>query len=882
VPKKMFLIDGSNHAFRVQFALPPMNASDGFPTRALYGFTTLFAKILRVNRPDYVVVAFDKGKTFRHELYPDYKGHRPDMPEDLKQQWPYFEDLVHAFGYPTAHVDGFEADDVLGTIAKQFASEDLDVYLVTGDKDFGQVVDEHIHILDLMKNKEIGVKEVTDRWGVGPDKVIDALALCGDSSDNIPGVPGIGPKRAAQYLQKYGDLEGIIEHADDIGGKTGERITENADQARLSRTLATIRLDVPVKEHLEAFEPHGLQTEHLRELFDRWEFGKVGRRLLGDRAEVDTSIYEPVVTAEELDALVASLKEAGRFAIGVETHGSDPMTADVLGLSFCWAPDEAVYVPLRERTEGQVPPEETLAKLKPLLESEKLGKTGHDLKAAMHLLARQGIDLAGIDGDVMLLDYCLVAHERSHSLDAMAQRFLAHSISPYQQDVAKAEGLFFDQVDLEDAARYAAEAPHVAFLLDKKLLPRLDEGPRWIYEKVEVPLVPVLAKMEHHGIRIDTDELAKARADVAKQVEEVEQACYDAAGKEFNLNSRHELRDILFEEIGLTPSKKVKDGWSTDSSVLEKLVGEHDLPGRILEYRRLTKLLSTYYDALPGYVGDDGRIHTTFNQAVAATGRLSSNDPNLQNIPVRSGDGRRIRDAFVPEDGFVFLSADYSQVELRVLAHFCEEGPLVDSFTAGEDIHRRTASEVFGVPLDEVSFEQRSAAKAINFGLIYGMSAFRLGNELSIPQKEAQKYMDEYFGRLPQVKAWLDKTRHEAHEHGFVDTLYGRRRVIPNIHSRQWNLRKAAEREAVNTVVQGTAADMIKIAMLKVADLLEAGGYRARLLLQVHDELLLEVPHDEVLRLEPELKRAMQTAAKLKVPLVANTATGATWNEAHG
>jgi len=882
VPRKMFLIDGSNHAFRVQYALPPMNASDGFPTRALYGFTTLFAKILRVHRPDYCAVAFDRGLTFRHEMYPDYKGHRPDMPEDLRQQWPHFDALVEGFGYPSLFVEGFEADDVMGTVARRFASPDLEVFLVTGDRDFAQLVDDNIHILDLMKNKEIGPAEVQAEFGVGPDRIVDLKGLAGDSSDNIPGIPGIGVKKASSYLNRFGTLEDVLDHADDVGGKTGLKIKENAEIARLSKVLATIRLDVPLDLTLEALAPKGLQHDALRELFDRWEFGKVAHRLLGEQQVVDTSIYRAAATVEELDALVAALRAAGRFAVEVELHGKDPRHADLLGISFCWGRKDAVYVPLRERRPDRVDPEEVLSRLKPLLEDPDLGKTGHRLKAVMHVLGRRGIVLRGIDGDTQLLDYCLAAHERSHALDNMAQRFLGFTMSPYQQQVPVNEGLFFDQIDLEDQARYGAETPHVSWILEARLLGRLDPGPRWVYERIEVPLVPVLAGMEEVGIRVDLDELKRARDAVALQVEETERRCYEAAGKEFNINSRHETRDVLFDDLGLPPSKKVKDGWSTDSSVLEKLVGLHTLPALILEYRRLQKLLSTYLDALPAYVEKDGRIHTRFNQAVAATGRLSSNDPNLQNIPIRTEDGRRTRDAFVPEEGWMFLSADYSQVELRVLAHFCEEPALVRSFASGEDIHRRTASEVFGIPADEVTFAQRNAAKAINFGLIYGMSAFRLGNELSIPHAEAQRYMDEYFGRMPQVKAWLDATRDQAHQDGHVQTLFGRRRVIPNIHSRQFNLRKAAEREAVNTVVQGTAADIIKLAMLRVDEMLRHEGYRARLLLQVHDELLLEVPPDEVDAVRAAVVDAMQRAAELKVPLVANSAVGSNWNEAHG
>ncbi len=879
--KKLFLVDGSNHAFRVQFALPPMTAKDGFPTRALYGFTTLFAKVLREHQPDYVAVCFDKGSTFRHEMYPEYKGHRPDMPEDLRQQWPHFEELIEGFGAKYLTLPGYEADDVIGTLATRYADE-CDVFLLTGDKDFCQIVSDKIHILDLMKDREIGPDDVVDKMGVPADKVIDLLGLVGDSSDNIPGIPGVGPKKAQQFLAKYGDLEGVLANADDIGGKTGEKVKAHADNARLSYKLATIDINAPVPVTLDDLKMTGIDAEKLRPLFDQWEFGALARKLLGSSAKkVDVTGYRVIGSAGELDTYIASVRKTGRVAVGVHYAGDDARTSDLLGVSLCHQDATAVYVPWT-KPGGALTVGAFRGPLSDLLSDPTIRKVCHDSKAITQSLATAGIAFAGVEHDLLLADYVVAAHERSHDMVQLAERLLTYTPSDYARQSSTDDALFADPVVFEQTRRFCAEPAHMSWLLGQKLVPHLKGGMKTLYNGIELPLVPVLTQMEAHGIRLDVDALAVIREDIVGQVELARASAFEAAGREFDIDGRKDLQKLLFEELELPTGKKLKGGFSTDASVLEKLSELHPLPAKIMEYRKLNKLVNTYLDALPTYLGEDGRIHTSFNQAVAATGRLSSGNPNLQNIPVRTAEGRRIRGAFIPDPGHKFLSADYSQIELRILAHFTGEGPLVDSFLAGDDIHARTASEVFGVERDAVTIELRSAAKAINFGLLYGMSAFRLGGDLGIPQKQAAQYIEDYFDRMPTVRAWLESTKELAKENGYVETLYGRRRLLPDIHSGRFNERAAAEREATNTPIQGTAADLIKLAMIKVDSVLRESGSKARLLLQVHDELLLSVPEDEIESVTKAVSEAMSGVAELAVPLAVNTAVGDNWQQAHG
>ena len=879
--KLMLLVDGSNHAFRVQFALPPMHASDGFPTRVLYGFTQLFHRMMTVYKPTWVVVSFDSGKTFRHETFPDYKGHRPERPADLGEQWPWLPKLVEAFGAKCLIVEGFEADDVLGSVAKQFEDDAIETLLVTSDKDFAQLVTPNIKLRDEMKSKTLGVEQVVETFGVRPDQIIDMLALMGDSSDNIPGIPGIGQKTAAKLLDEYDSLDGILAAADEkkIKGKRGENLREKKADARLSQDLATIRTDMDLGVTLEDLKPGPADADLLWDLIERFEFGMVANRLVADgilppRTSISTEGYRAITDAESLEQTLATVRAAGRVAMDLQWTSEDPRKGSWIGISLCWAKDQAVWIPLESRPGVDLDPEVAVAGVKALLEDPAVGVFGHDLKPQLHVLARNGVTVANLSGDTLLLDYALMPH-LDHALYALSKRHLGHSMRTRDDQAS---------LVLDDHVKDVVEPAHVAFLVERKLAGRLDEGTRRIYETVELPLLPVLLEMEDNGILLDGEALKAVRADINARLEERVAEIYALAGEEFKLNYAKDVSRILFDvlELPKTHSRKLKTGWSTDATVLEKLSEVHELPAMLLEYRKLQALESRYLATLPKYVAEDGRIHTTFRQAVAETGRLASADPNVQNIPIRTFEGRRIREAFVPAPGHVFLSADYSQVELRILAHATGEKALQKSFQNGEDIHRRTASEVFDVPMDDVTFEQRSAAKAINFGLMYGMSAFRLGRDLSIGRDEAQAYMDGYFGRMPGVQEWIEGSKTFARENGFVRTELGRRRLLPEIHSKNFNERSGAEREAVNTRIQGAAADIIKIAMIRVHAALAASDLKARLLLQVHDELLLEVPEDEVERTRGLVVEQMREAAQLDVPLEVTAATGANWNAAHG
>ncbi|MEZ4239686.1 MAG: DNA polymerase I [Myxococcota bacterium] len=879
MPRKLFLVDGSNHAYRVQYALPPQHASDGFPTRTLYGFTQLFQKMMRTYAPDYCVVSFDTGKSFRHEVYEQYKATRKEMPADMRRQWEFLPQLVEAFGYRCINRPGYEADDVIGSLIRRFAGQDdLEIYVVTGDKDFGQLVDEQVKLVDDAKAGQIlGPKEIEEKLGVPPHQVVDLLALAGDTSDNIPGVPGIGFKTGAQLLAQWGDLEGILAAAaaGKIKGKRGQMLVEKAEDARVSRDLATIRTDLDLGVTLEDLAPQGIQEEPLRDLFDRWEFLDVANRLLPARVTVDKSGYGVVTSEAELAEVLAEVRAVGRVAVSLRASGARIEDAELLGCAFAWG-DKVRYVPLVPRHDVKLDVDRARADVLALLADPAVEKVGFDLKRDLRIARRFEGDLVGVTGDIKLLDYVLVAHRRTHGLAEIAKRHLGHNVRPPEDN---------EPLMLSDLADVGGEPAHLALLLESKLDRRLDEGTRRVYEQIEMPLLPVLASMEQAGIALDLQVMEGIFQDIGERVIAAEKRCHDLLGRPFKVGSPKEVADILFEELGLAKSKRTKTGYSTDASVLEKLAEDLEdggLPQAILDWRVLQKLESTYLRTLPQFVARDGRIHTTFNQAVAATGRLSSVDPNLQNIPVRTFEGRRIREGFVAAPGHVLMSADYSQVELRVLAHCCGAEALVSSFAGGEDIHVRTASEVWDIEMEDVTSEQRSAAKAINFGLMYGMSAFRLGRDLSIPREDAQQYMDDYFARIPQVSAWIEATRKLCRAQGFVETLYGRRRLIPEIYSRDFSERMAAEREAVNSVVQGTAADIIKIAMIKVHHALTESDLGARLLLQVHDELLVEVPEDRIEPVRALLESEMMGAAELMVPLEVDIGVGRNWKEAKG
>jgi len=890
-PKTLFLVDGSNQAFRAFFAIQTdMRAPDGFPTRGLYGFANMLRKMLRDHSPDYVAVVFDEGLSFRNQLYPEYKGQRPDMPEDLRLQWPEFRPFCEEWGMTALAEEGWEADDIIGTLAVRFAGPNLRVRIVSTDKDFGQLVGPYIQLQDVARDILYDPPRIEQKWGVGPGLIIDLLALMGDTSDNVPGVPGVGAKTAAKLLLKYDGLDGVVSaaQAGGIKGKRGAAIAECTETIALARKLVTIHLDWPNTLSLDDLAVRPPDYAALQPRLARYRF----RRLLAEAEEalgqepseasgpggssaVAQDDYRVVDTVEGLAELVAQLRAAGRFAFDTETTSLDARGAELVGMSFCWDDKFAVYVPIGH-IEGPNCPG-AVAGLAPLLADPELKKVGQNLKYDLKVLRANGLDLQGIDGDTMLADYLLQV-DRKHSLDELAARVLDHKMMSYKETTADVDGEFA-RVPVADAARYAAEDAHVVWLLEQ-LMP-LDELES-VYRDIELPLISVLAGMELEGIGIDVEALGLLSTELGERVDTLRAAAQEEAGRPINLNSPKQLRVVLFEERGLKPIKRTKTGPSTDAASLQAFAAQGDaLSQLILEFREVYKLKSTYVDALPGTVADDGRIHTHFHQAVAATGRLSSNAPNLQNIPIRTAAGRRIRDCFVAREGHTFLSADYSQIELRVLAHFCKEGGLVDAFRARQDIHRRTASEIFEVPIDQVSDSQRRAAKAINFGLVYGMSAFRLANDLGISRGEASSYIESYFARYPQVRAYMDGAVEEAKKTGYARTMYGRRRPVRGLDSRRPQERGAAERIAINTPVQGSAADLIKLAMLRVHRRLETELPGVKLLLQVHDELVLEVP-DELLEDARALVVAeMEAAAELVVPLVVDTGEGRTWNDAH-
>lgn len=839
-PKKLLLIDASNHAYRAYHAIQTdMRAPDGFPTRALYGFTRMLLALLREHKPDYAALVFDRGQSFRNALFPDYKGQRPDMPDDLRRQWTELMPLAEATGFRVINEENTEADDIIGTLAVRFASPEVDVKIVSGDKDFCQLVNDHIHILDLLKNQEYGPKEVEERWGVPASKIIDLLSLMGDTSDNVPGIPGVGEKKAAQYLQKFGDMEAVLANHAVIGGKTGQAVAESVEKVRLARILVTIKLDMPTELTLEDLAPKVPDRDALARLLSRYNFK-------GMMKELGLEPPVPVATAGSF-APVAAPTLWGRSALNTlaTTLRKQPVAAHFFGnelLEVAWQGGCGV-VPWDDQARSVLGPA-----------LREAAVVAHDSKALLRRFHEMGLDLGRIAGDPMLADYVL-GPDQKHELDDVSQRNLG-----WRPKGERGEG-----AQLEWALFQAQGGP-----IKEQQLER-------VIEEIELPIVPILCEMEETGIGLDVGALQSLSKELEARIDIRVREIHQLAGEEFNVNSTQKLAEILYDKMGLNPGKKTKFGRSTDAETLEKL--EHPLAEAVLRYRELAKLKNTYVDALPKTVGTDGRVHTTYQQTVAATGRLSSLDPNLQNIPIRTEEGRRIRHCFTARPGHVFLSADYSQIELRVLAHFCEDGPLADAFRRDEDIHRRTASEVFGVMPALVTPDMRRAAKAINFGIVYGMSAFRLANDLGITRGQAQAYIDGYFARQPQVRTYMDSAIHQARQVGYSTTLYGRRRPVSAITASNPMDRGSAERIAINTPIQGTAADLIKLAMTAVHK--EIAGTNARLLLQVHDELLLEVPEGEAPDIARRVKAAMEGVATLRVPLKVDSGIGTTWDTAH-
>jgi len=898
--KPLLLVDGSSYLYRAFFAMSQadLRNAQGEPTGAVYGVVNMLKKLLEEYQPDHLAVVFDaKGKTFRDDLYAEYKSHRPPMPDDLQMQIEPLHRAVRALGLPLLMESGVEADDVIGTLAKQAAAQGMPVVISTGDKDMAQLVDDKITLINTMTNTVLDPAGVVEKFGVRPDQIIDYLALVGDSADNIPGIPGCGPKTAQKWLAAYDSVENLIANADKIKGKIGERLRDNLEQLALAQVLTTIKLDLDLPQGVADLVVREPDREGLMDLYEHLQFKTWLVELQNGDSESSEEPaapaveknYQTIFTQAELDSWLERLQQAELFAFDTETTSLDYMLAEVVGVSFAINAGEAAYLPFAHNYLGapeQLSRQSVLAQLKPLLENPALKKVGQNLKYDRSVLLNHGIELQGIAHDTMLQSYILDSTASRHDMDSLAKKYLGVETTSFVEIAGKGKKqLTFDQIDLEVAAPYAAEDADITLALHQNLWPKLAELPaqKRLYEKVELPLLTVLSRIERTGVKIDSDLLHQQSLELEKRLDELKLQAYKEADQEFNLNSPKQIQAIFFEQLKLPVIRKTPKGQpSTAEDVLEQLALDYPLPKLILEHRSLNKLKSTYLDRLPEQVSEvDGRIHTSYHQAVTATGRLSSSDPNLQNIPVRTQEGRRIRHAFIAAEGSSILAADYSQVELRIMAHLSKDEGLLTAFAQGEDIHKATAAEVFGVARESVSSDQRRAAKAINFGLIYGMSAFGLAKQLSIPRGQAQAYVDLYFERYPGVKAYMEQTREFARENGYVETVFGRRLYLPEINARNGQRRQYAERTAINAPMQGTAADIIKRAMLAVDDWLQQSDLKCKMIMQVHDELVFEVPDSELEVVRQKVAELMQSAAELAVPLLVDVGVGLNWEEAH-
>ena len=921
--RKLLLVDGSSYLYRAFHALPPLSSSRGEPTGAVLGVLNMLNKLIKEESPDRVAVVFDaSGRTFRDDLFDQYKAHRVPMPDDLRSQLAPLLDAVSASGLPLLRIAGVEADDVIGTLALRGAEGEFDVLISTGDKDMAQLVGPRITLVNTMSNTRLDRASVKTKFDVYPEQIVDYLALVGDSSDNIPGVTGVGPKTAAKWLAQYQTLDGLIARAADIGGKVGENLRNELPALELSRKLATLDTRLTLDMTPEDLVPGVPDHARLRELYTRLELRALLKSLESTLpsaeaarvAVVETEVssaavdltgasatafssleppqprnYATVLTRDALDAWIERLAAAPLVCFGTETDRPDGIRGRLVGLSFAIAPGEAAYVPLGHDYPGapeQLDRDRTLQALKPLLENDALPKLGHQLKLDAHILAAHGIALRGERYDSMLESYVLDSVATGHDMDSIAEKYLRLKTVRLAEIAGKgAKQLPLSQVEVARAAEYGAQRADVTLRLHQAIWPQLESVPtlKNLYETIEQPLAPVLYRMEHAGVLVDRVLLKAQSTELAARMLELQALAHSAAGGIFNLDSPKQLQEMLFGKLGLPVIRKTPTGQpSTAEDVLEELAISYELPRMILEYRGVTKLKSTYTDKLPGQIDEvTGRIHTTYQQGVAATGRLSSSDPNLQNIPIRTPEGRRIRQAFVAAPGYRLVAADYSQIELRIMAHLSGDASLVAAFTEDRDVHQATAAEVLGVPLAEVTADQRRSAKAVNFGLIYGMSAFGLARQLGIGRGEAQRYVDRYFERYPGVRRYMEETRNQARELGYVETVYGRRLYLPDIRSRNAALRQYAERSAINAPMQGTAADIIKRAMITVDSWIERSAVAGRLIMQVHDELVLEVAEAAVETTVVELRQHMMQAAELSVPLKVDVGIGLNWDEAH-
>jgi DNA polymerase-1 len=899
----IILVDGSSYLFRAYHALPPLMTSTGQPTGAIRGVISMLRKLMADYQPEDMVVVFDaKGKTFRNDLYPDYKAHRPPMPDDLRAQIAPLHALIKVMGLPLLAIEGVEADDVIGTLAAEATRLGQSVVISTGDKDMAQLVNEHVSLVNTMVKAdtptgyaEMDRSGVIAKFGLPPERIIDFLALVGDKVDNIPGVPNVGPKTAVKWLNEYGSMDGVIAHAEQIQGKVGENLRASLPQLPLAYQLATIKLDVELEKSVMDYAIQNADEQALRSLLADLEFKAWLEELDKNAAPTKPATqapvphYDQILDADLFAQWLQRLQTATLFALDTETTSLNYMDAELVGLSFATAEGQAAYLPLAHDYVGaprQLDRDWVLAQLKPLLESERHFKVGQNLKYDQSILARYGIELKGIQYDTMLESYVLDSTATRHDMDSLAEKYLHYQTIHFADVAGKgAKQLTFNQVPLEAATPYAAEDADITLRLHHILWPQLQAEPALvaIFEDIERPLLSVLSKIERTGCLINSEMLRIQSRQLGEQIILLEHQAHVLAGGPFNLASPKQLGEILYQRLNIPVIKKTPTGQaSTAEEVLQQLADDYDLPRVLLEYRSLSKLKSTYTDKLPQLVNPvTGRVHTSYHQAVAATGRLSSSDPNLQNIPVRTAEGRRIRQAFIAPAGYKLLAADYSQIELRIMAHLSGDAGLLAAFTQGLDVHRSTAAEIFAVALNEVSDNQRRSAKAINFGLIYGMSAFGLAKQLQIPRHEAQAYINRYFARYPGVQAYMENTRVLAARQGYVETLFGRRLYLPEVQSKNAARRQAAERAAINAPMQGTAADIIKRAMLAVNRYLNDSGQDARVIMQVHDELVLEVAEACLDEVRLGVVAAMSGAATLDVPLQVDVGVGSNWDEAH-
>lgn len=912
----LYLVDGSSYIYRAYYAIRHLSSPSGHPTNAIYGFIQMLLKLLKDYDPQHVAVVFDAGRiTFRTDMYPEYKANRAAMPDDLRAQMGPIREVVRAFNIPTLELNGFEADDIIGALAWRFSANGGKVVVVTGDKDLMQIVTDRVTLLDTMKDKQSGVAEVIERFGVGPELVPDILGLAGDSSDNIPGVPGIGEKTATKMIQEFGSLDQLLERAAEVKGKNGEKLREFREQALLSRRLATIECNVPIEIALDDLAAQEPDQETLNAFFKKYGFTSLIKELTA-RATLSTESYHTITTPGQLEALIRELEQCGEFAVDLETTSLDPRQGEIVGLSFSYKEHDAYYIPVghvdfhqaaalqpeeltlfsspRQTDEtkrgklapGQLPRTTVLDRLRPLLENPAIRKVGQNIKFDMQVLAAQDIHLDGVWFDTMLASYCLNPTRQGHGLDTLSLEHLGHKMISYSDVTGSGKDQKnFSQVDIKSASQYACEDSDATWLLRRKFEPALKEsGLEPLFHNIEMPLVTILAEMEDHGVLLDTQLLAGLSTNFAARLTELERRIFDLAGGPFNLNSPKQMGEVLFERMGLKTGKKTKGktGWSTDNEVLSALAEEQEVARLILDYRGVAKLKSTYSDALPRLVNPrTGRVHTSYNQTVTNTGRLSSSDPNLQNIPIRSEEGRMIRHAFIAPPGQVILSADYSQIELRVLAHLSGDQVFCHAFANDEDIHTRTAAEVFGLFPEMVTQEMRRQAKTINFGIIYGQGAFSLAKQLGIARKTAEEFINTYKERHRGAIDFLDACIRQAEENGYVTTILGRRLPIADITSSNGNVRAFAQRNAINYPIQGSAADIIKSAMIRVNRRIRSEGLRSRLIMQVHDELVFEVPEVELMRMELLVNQEMSQAVELRVPLKVDISHGVNWSEAH-